>query len=476
MKILLIVPNIKSYDFMPCLSVAALKGYVNKMTKHNAEIIDLAFHKKDWKKHLIKQVRMKKPDIIGFSILSFNYPEALKISRLIKKNFNIKIIFGGVHVILSPQEVIENEVVDIICTGEGEEVLKDLLDKSLNCKNIKGIWYKQDGGIIKNKNRKLIENLDKLPFPDFDDFNLEKYFIINHDHLPIMASRGCPYNCAYCSNHALRKKLDGKYVRFRSVDNVMEEIELRIKQYSKKGLKYLYIFDDTFILYKDFVYEFCKKFNEKGFNKYIKWTANVRANLVTDEIIQTMKDAGCYEVRMGVESGNDYTRNTVYKRNMAREQIDKAFKIIKRHGLQLRLDFIFGAPCETLDMMEESFEMAKQSDGDNIFFSPLYPFPGTDIKKVCEKEQVVEENIHYATEGFHPVNKTKFISRNQIQNFSQKIKMWQTQRYINEGFHLRGFMFIFDILAFLFYYKYKYDFEFNQIYRWNVQRYKLNKL
>jgi len=476
MKILLIVPNIKSYDIMPCLSLAALKGFINKKTRHEAEIIDLVFHKKDWEKYLVKKIRVKKPDIIGFSVLSFNYPEALQIARFIKDNFNIKIIFGGVHVILSPQEVVENEEVDIICTGEGEEVLKQLLDKSLNCKNIKGIWYKQDEKIIKNKNRKLIENLDVLPFPDFDDFDLERYFVINHNHFPIMASRGCPYTCTYCSNHALRKKLDGKYVRFRSVDNVIEEIELRIKQYSKRGFKYLYVFDDTFILYKDFVYELCNKFKEKRFHKYIKWTANVRANLVTDEIIQTMKDAGCYEVRMGVESGSDYIRNTVYKRNMTREQIDNAFKIIKRHSLQLRLDFIFGAPYETFDMMEESFEMARQSDGDKIFFSRLYLFPGTEIREICEKEQVIEENTHFDDKGFQSVDRTKFASRNQIRRFTQKIKRWQTQRYINEGLNMNGFLFIWDVLVFLLYYKPKYDLELNQIFRWNVQRYKLDEL
>ena len=104
----------------------------------------------------------------------------------------------------------------------------------------------------------------------------------------VLASRGCPYGCSYCSNHALSKKLEGKYVRFRSADDVIEEIELRIKQLQKKGLKYLYFYDDTFIINKDFVIEFCEKFKKKGFNKIIKWNANVRANLVTDEIIKIM--------------------------------------------------------------------------------------------------------------------------------------------------------------------------------------------
>ena len=476
MKILLIVPNINSYDVMPCLSVATLKGYINGKTKHEAKIVDLAFYRKFWKKYLVEKISKEKPDLIGLSVLSFNYPEALQIARFIKENFNIKIIFGGVHVTLSPKEVIENEAVDIICNGEGEVPLKEILDKNLDCKNIKGIWYKQDGKILKNKNRKLIENLDNLPFPDFDDFDLERYFVLNHNHLPLMGSRGCPYSCTYCSNHALRKILDGKYVRFRSVDNIIKEIELRVKQFHDKGFKYLYLFDDTFILHKEFVFEFCDKYKKKGFHKKIKWTANVRANLVTDEIIKTMKDAGCYEVRMGVESGNDYILNTVYKRNMTKDQLNNAFKIIKKNGLQMRLDFILGAPFETIDMMEESFEFAKQSGADRVFFAKLYPFPGTEIKSVCVEENMMEKDFNFSDKGMPPVDRTKFTSKKQLKDISRKISTWQGQRYLNDGFKMKGFIFLWDILAFLLYYKHKYDLEFNQIFRWNVQRYRYNMI
>ncbi len=476
MKILLIEPNIERFALIPTMSLTTLKGFINEKTKHEAKIVDLVFHKKVWKKYLVEKIREEKPDLIGLSVLSFNYTEALKIARLVKENFDIKIIFGGIHVILSSEEVIQQDVVDIICTGEGEEVLKELLDKKLDCEGIKGIWYKKNGKIIKNKTRKLIEDFDTIAFPDFEDFELDRYFVINHNHIPVMTSRGCPYNCNYCSNHALRKKLEGKYVRFRSVDNVMEEIDLRVKQYYGKGFKYLYLFDDTFILYKNFVYEFCEKFKEKGFHKFLRWTANVRANLVTDEIIKTMKSAGCYEVRMGVESGNDYILNTVYKRNMTKKQLMNAFRIVKRHGLQLRLDFIIGAPYETIDMMEESIEFAKQSGGDRIFFSKLYPLPGTEIKNVCEKEHIIEKNIPVSDKGVPPVDRTKFVSKKEMRDFFRKISWWYGQRYFREGFKMKGFSFLWDILIFLLYYKYKYYLEFNQIYRWNIQRYKFEKL
>src|SRR4030043_2085417 len=129
-------------------------------------------------------------------------------------------------------------------------------------------------------------------------------------------------------------------------------------------MRYLFFYDDTFILDREFVLEFCRKFKEKEFDKLIRWNVNVRANLVTEEIIKAMKDAGCYEVRMGYEAGNDYIRNEVYKRNMTKEQLDKAIKIVKKNGLQLRLTFIVGAPYENLDMMNESLRLAKKFNAD----------------------------------------------------------------------------------------------------------------
>jgi radical SAM superfamily enzyme YgiQ (UPF0313 family) len=474
MKLVLIVPNIKSYDVMPCLSVATLKAYINEKTSHEAKIIDLVFHRKYWKQYLKQKIIEEQPDIIGISVLSFNFPEALDISRFIKKHFSIKIIIGGVHSILIPEDVIKNKEIDIVCLGEGEEVLKEILDNSLECKKIKGIIYKEKGKVINNGKRRLIENLDSIPSPDFDDFEIDHYFMINHRHFPIMGSRGCPCNCTFCGNHAIKRKLIGKYVRFRSVDNILDEIDLRIKKYYSKGLRYLYFFDDTFILYKDFVLEFCKKFKEKKFHEKIKWTANVRANLVTDEIIRIMSDAGCYEVRMGVESGNDYIRNKIYNKKMTNEQLIKAFEIIRKNGVQLRLDFIIGAPFETQKMMQESLDFAEKSKGDQIFFAKLYPFPGTEIKKICEQEHIIKMDSKLEKNGMPSVERTMFISKKQLNDFAKKISLWQMKRYIKEGLKRKKIRFFYDILIFLFYYKYKYDLELNQIYRWNIQRYKLD--
>jgi radical SAM superfamily enzyme YgiQ (UPF0313 family) len=477
MKVLFIEPpSSTSISMLPPISLPVLKGFIKSKTTHDAKILDLLFHSKDWQQCVLEEIKKEHPDLIGFSMLSFNYKSILAIARFIKQHSTIPIIAGGVHAILSPEEVIWNHEIDIVCIGEGEYVLKELLDNSLDCSAIEGIWYKKKGKIIKNTPRQLIANLDLFAFPDFDDFDIQKCLFIYNNHLPIMASRGCPYSCSYCNNHALRRILKGTYVRFRSVENVIEEIDLRIKQYYDKGFRYFYFFDDTFILNKDFVLRFCKQFKERGFHRLIRWNVNIRANLVTHDLMKTMKDAGCYQVRMGIETGNEYIRNIVYNRGMTNQEIFNAVDIIRKNNLQLRLYFMVGAPQETVEMMHETFEMADKLHADEIFFALLYPLPGTDILKLCKEEQVLDVKSESTAVEIGPIKKTKYASSAQIYRFLQQVEHWQMKQYIQDALKLRGPLFIVDCLRFLLFYKTKYDFEMDQLFRWNVQRYKLNQV
>lgn len=475
MKVLFIEPPTStSISMLPPISLPVLKGFVKTRTTHNAKILDLVFHDEDWQQRVLDAIKKERPDLIGFSMLSFNYRTILAIARLIKQHCAIPIIVGGVHAILSPEQVIWNHEIDIVCLGEGEYVLKELLDNRLDCSKVEGIWYKKKGKIVKNVPRQLVNNLDELASPDFDDFDVQKCLFIYNQHLPIMASRGCPYSCSYCNNHALRKTLKGTYVRFRSVENVIEEIDVRIKQYYDMGFRYFYFFDDTFILNKEYVLKFCKQFKEKGFHKLIRWNVNIRANLVTHELMRAMKDAGCYQVRMGIETGNQHIRNTVYNRGMTDQEIYRAVDIIRKNHLQLRLYFMVGAPQETIEMMQESLQMADTLHADEVFFGVLYPLPGTDILKDCENEHILEDNEGLSSFEIGPVKKTKYASAAQIHRFLRQVNRWQMKHYITDGMKLRGPLFLTDCLRFFLLYKKQYQFENDQLFRWNVQRYKLN--
>ncbi len=476
MRILLIEPNIRSYALLPPISLPALKGFLNTWTTHHASILDLVFHKPDWQTQIIKTLEEERPDVVGLSVLSFNYPEALSIAGFIKEHSVVPIIFGGVHVILSPDEVIGHPEVDMICTGEGELTLKALLDNGGDPQGVDGLWFKHHGEVHKNPPRPLAQDIDAFGFPDFSDFDMPRYFFINHHHVPIMASRGCPYSCTYCSNHALKNALKEPYVRFRTVDSIIQEIDLRVEQYAKAGMRFLYFFDDTFILDPRFITSFCQAYKAKGYHEWLPWNVNVRANLVTEDLMRMMKDAGCYQVRMGVESGNEQLRNTVYRRNMTNQQIDDAFTAIHHAGLQLRLYFIVGAPQETLAMMQESLALAKQASADEVFFGLLYPLPGTEIQQICRQTRILNEPQDAISESIGPVSRTLTVSPRQLRRFMRSVARWQVTHYLTEGYHLKGPRFLLDSLWFAVSLKHAYDFESNQLLRWNVQGYKLDVL
>ncbi|MBF0179305.1 MAG: radical SAM protein [Magnetococcales bacterium] len=478
MNILLIVPNIEGRVGSPNLNMAALATFINECSSHRAEIVDLTFHKENWQHQLHVRLDGHHYDLVGFSVMTFDVLQSLRIARFIKQTWNLPIIFGGVHVILDPEDVIRHPEVDIICTGEGEFALREILDQGLNCHGIAGIWFKEHGTVVRNAARPLLENLDILPFPDWSQYDLETYFLFNNNHLTLMSGRGCPYSCTYCSNHILKKTMTGKYVRQRSVESVLDEVQTAIDRYASRGFKYIYFIDDIFILNRKWTLEFCRQYIARGYHRKIRFTCSVRANLVTEEVIRALKDAGCYQVGMGIEAADDAIRNDVYKRRMSREQIDRAVDIIKRSGLLLSCQFIIGAPFETIEMMEASLELARKIDADTIMFSILMPLPGTEIKDLCvkenliEKEQLERSQVMYST----PVIRSKHATLQEIHALYGRMRRYQIRKYLTRGLQLKGLRFLWDLLVFLVYLKPKYKLEIQNAFKVTVNRYVLEKL
>lgn len=478
MKLILVEPNIEGRVSEPSLNLALLKSFINERTNHEAKIVDLTFHKDDWISYVRNEIKNFDCDLIGISCLSFNYHQALEVASVLKENFDIKIIFGGIHSILSPEQVIENEVVDIVCTGEGEHILKDLLDNNINCENIKGIWYKENGKVIKNPKRRLIENLDELPFPDWDDFELEKYFDVNVHGLPVMASRGCPYNCTFCAAHALRKATEGRWVRIRSVDSVIEEVTIMIEKYYDRGLKIFMFEDNTFTVSRDFVINFCKRYKELGFHKKVLWSVATRADRLTEEIVKEMKEAGCFEIGIGVESADDYIRNVVYKKGISMEQIMNAIKWIRKYELQLHIPIIIGSPYDTVEIMENNLKFAKEVSAEAMIFPVLMPLPKTEIREMCIKEGLIDEDLDFKTAHImhtQTVARTKYASKDDVQRIVKKARRYLMTKAFFDGLRMKGPRFLFDIIVFFLYYKPKYKLETDNAWKFTVGKYNLER-
>jgi len=302
-------------------------------------------------------------------------------AKRIKLEFNKPIIVGGPHATFFP-EVINDESVDIICVGEGEDAIIELvnkLKKGEDITKIKNLWVKKDGKIYKNPIRHAIENLDSIPYADRDIYR--KYSLFRDQNVDVfMSGRGCPYNCTFCFNKGYNElyKGKGKVLRRRSVPSIIDEIKKAIS--NNKKVNYIVFYDDTFILgEKEWFNEFFRRYkNEVN----LPFSATVRANLVNDEIINMLKTAGCNSVKMGIESADPYIRNTILKKGITNEQIIDAVKIIKKNKLKFQFFNILGAPGENINTALDTYELSYKLHPQHAWCSLMHPFPGTELNEL----------------------------------------------------------------------------------------------
>jgi len=345
------------------------------------------------KSHLdiLKKIDTFKPDVILFSSTTNLFSWVKEVALQIKQKYNLPIIAGGIHPTIQPDKVIAEKDIDIICIGEGEEAIVELankMEKKQDYTKTKNLWFKKDGKIIKNPVRPLLKNLDLLPNPDKDIFY--KYGCFT-DRVYLMTSRGCPYKCTYCFNHQIQnlyKDMGIGYFRRRSLNLIIDELKAYIKKYK---IKSVHFYDDTFILDKNWVLKFAEEYKKEiGLPFYCL----VRANLVDSEIIKALKSAGCKAVSMGVESGNEYIRNILLKRNMQNEEIVNAARIIKENKIKLITFNIFGFPGETPEQMLDTMKINLQIKPDSLFTYVFYPFPGTDLMKIALEKKFIDQNVY----------------------------------------------------------------------------------
>lgn len=321
-----------------------------------------------------------KPDLIAFSSYEMSFEWIKDISDYIKSICpKIPIIVGGYYATLSAEDVLGHPSIDIICIGEGEYPLSELLDSLKmggNRKDIQNLWFKEDTQIIKNPLRNLISNLDELPFVDRDLFTSENR---RCGALEIMASRGCPFDCANCSNHALKKiyAAKGHYLRYRSAQHVLSEIESCL---SKEDFKTIQFEDDMFTANKIWLKEFCGEYKKRFKLPFI---CNIRPESGTPETLNLLKDAGCLQVSIGLEAGDEKIRRQVLCRDMPDEVIIRVFKETKKIGIKRKSFNMVGLPHETPRTILKTIWMNLLVAPEAVQTAVYYPFKGTVLGDEC---------------------------------------------------------------------------------------------
>ena len=346
----------------------------------------------DISKEIVKQINEKKPDLIGFSVFTFNYQRSLELARAIKKSGQkAPIIFGGIHPTSVPELVIKQKAVDMVCVGEGEYALDELLQalaKGQEINNIKNIWLKKGKRVIKNPCRKLIEDLDSLPFPDKDMFyNVYPGFI--KDDYYALSSRGCPFACTYCSNNVLHKVYQGlgKPVRRRSSKDMVDELVWAKKKFSIKKITFV---DDVFGQDYKWLKGFAGDYKKRVGLPYVMITHPL---FMAEPIVKLLVDSGCYFLLFGIQSASEETRREVLRRFETNKDIIRASRVCHKYGLKFSVDHIFSIPKEGLKEQEKALRLYNQIRPSVINSYCLQYFPRTAIIKTAMEVGIIKREM-----------------------------------------------------------------------------------
>ena len=408
MNVLIIFPNDYLSNGIPT-GIATLSA-VLKEHGHNIEIFDYTFLKTTHINHdatggksvflpteytindlvandpivVIEEELQKKIDKFnpGLIIVSAMTGYVQEVIKLLKKvNIKSKVIFGGVHATICPKETIENDNIDMICVGEGEELLielTDALEKGTDYTSIRNLGYKRRRAVYFNDLRPLID-LDDLPTPDwelYDERHLFRPFMgkIYRGSYYVM-SRGCPYRCSYCVNDSLRKTFQnhGRYFRYQSAKTTIKQLKALKERYDATWFKFV---DDS-IGYFDIEYLEELADGLKPLN--INFGCLIRVESINEEKVKLLKDMGMVAASIGIESGNQNIRKTILNRHMTNDQILEPIRLLKKYDVRISTFNMIGLPTETRDNVFETIRLNKKAgvNATNVYI--IYPYPGTEI-------------------------------------------------------------------------------------------------
>ncbi|MCX8023101.1 MAG: B12-binding domain-containing radical SAM protein [Syntrophorhabdaceae bacterium] len=331
-----------------------------------------------------RDVETIRPDVIGFSVLTNQYKYALQIARDIKRYWDVPVVFGGIHPTMDPFGVMEEDVVDLLCMGEGEEAFFEYLQKG-NPKGVMNMVYRDEGRVIFEPLRPFTD-LNSLPFKDYDIFDFQQMIDRKDGWVGLMASRGCPFRCTYCLNHKIIKlyrengHLPKTYLRRHTVDEMIGEIEYILSRYNR--VKMFIFDDDVFTFDKEWLRDFSEKY--RRITK-IGFVCNAHARIFDEDTARYLKEAGCRIVKFGLESGSDRIRRNVLNRYMTNRDIEKSFEIAHKYGLHTSAFVMVGLPQEKIEDMVATVELLARIKPGRVRWSLFFPFIGTKAYDIAKE-------------------------------------------------------------------------------------------
>ncbi|MCW1309769.1 MAG: radical SAM protein [Candidatus Nanoarchaeia archaeon] len=336
---------------------------------------------------LKREIKKFDPNVIATMAMTSTLKGALEVCKLAKEvSKEIKTVIGGPHMYIFPKETVSYDFVDFGVSGEGEFRIIELLEFLKGKKKIQhidGLTYEKRKKIHHIPVKRYIKDINLIPFPSRDIIQINKYYSIIslHPFTTMITSRGCPFNCSYC----FKSPID-RYIRFRSKENTIAEIEQCLNNFK---LKEIWFYDDTFTLNRKHVEGICNEIIAR--NIKFKWEAPTRVDTIDFKLLKLMKKAGCLRLRLGIESGNSRILKLM-KKGINKRQIEKAIKMCKKVGIETFCFFMLGYPTETEKEMKKTIDFAIKLNPDWAMFSITTPYPETELYKFAGELGLVDSD------------------------------------------------------------------------------------
>jgi radical SAM superfamily enzyme YgiQ (UPF0313 family) len=387
----------------PLLSFTSI-GATLKRRGFDVAVLDLGIEDEPYKV-LDRALEELKPQVVGFTSTTPLYFEAKEISKIVRKKLGreTRIIYGGPHATALPDDSLRDTEVDVVVTSEGEETMAELMEGQ-PLADTKGIYYKDNGQIKSTPPRPPIKDIDTLPFPALELYDLKRYrcpkFLSKGTPTVNMeTSRGCPCACTFCN-----KNISGRPFRKKSPDRVVEEIKYTLRL----GAGEIRIIDDQFATDLERAKLICEKILQAGIKFPWNLGNGVRVDRVDEEFLTLAKRAGCYQVGIGFESGDQASLDSIRKGIKLEESI-RCMELIKKVGLESVGFFMLGLPEDTEESLKKTIDFAIKLMPDYAKVTITIPFPGTELFEEYEKKGLIKShdwtqyNLHRAGEIYkHP--------------------------------------------------------------------------
>ena len=370
-------------------------------------------------------VEQYQPDLIALSTVEPTHLLGIKLLNSVR-DLKVTTIVGGCHTIFSPNHVFEEESVDIICLGEGEECLVELCAKMANKEDytsIGNLWIKHDGKEYKNEKTE-IKDIDHLPYLDFSVFDPKRVYRPMDGRLwrmaPIEFSRGCMYKCTYCSapRFATVFEEQGDWLRHKSMENIQKEMKAYIDEYD---IEYFYFVSETFLGIPDARFqEFCDMYKEFR----LPFWFNTRPETLRENKIKMLEEIGCHRMSVGLECGNEWYRKNILKRPVSNERTIKAMKMVADSSIQLSVNNILGFPGETREMIFETIHLNRQVNAKTYSCFIFQPYRGTDLYDYTVKKGYYDSNMLAKTVMFGSVLKQPHITSEELRGLHRTFPLY----------------------------------------------------